>query len=57
LDGTISAAKQKQLLEAQRNSRFHYAAQRIQRIVDGWPPLTEEQKEELALILSPGRQA
>jgi hypothetical protein len=32
-------------------SRFSFAQDRIKRIVDGWPPLTETQKAKLACIL------
>jgi hypothetical protein len=37
-----------------RASRFTYAKRRIQKILDAWPVLTEEQRQELALILWPG---
>jgi hypothetical protein len=40
--------------KGRRNSRFHYAKQRIQKIVDGAPPLTPEQLRDLALLLHPG---
>lgn len=40
--------------EARRNSRYHFARERIRKIVDGWPPLSAEQREQLALLLHPG---
>lgn len=43
--------------EARRNARLTYAKRRIQHIVDGMPPLTAEQRAELAEMLSPGGQA
>lgn len=41
-------------LEARRAWRFKAAEERIRRIVDGMPPLTDEQREKLALLLHPG---
>jgi hypothetical protein len=38
-----------------RAARYEYARRRIQKIADGMPPLTEAQRDQLALILSPGR--
>jgi hypothetical protein len=43
-----------QLEDARRNARYTFAQRRIQKIVDGWPPLTEAQRERLALLLHPG---
>jgi hypothetical protein len=40
--------------EARRSARFKFAEDRIKRIVAGWPPLTEQQRERLALLLNPG---
>ncbi len=34
-----------------RTSRFTYAQRRVQKIVDGLPPLTAEQRRALARIL------
>ncbi len=38
---------------ALRGRRYKYATGKIQTIVDAWPPLTDEQREKLALILCP----
>lgn len=43
-----------QLEDARRNARYTYAQRRIKKIVDGWPPLTEAQRDQLALLLRPG---
>ena len=43
-----------QLEDARRNARYTFAQRRIKKIVDGWPPLTEAQRERLALLLHPG---
>jgi hypothetical protein len=40
--------------KATLNSRYRHAEERIKRIVDAWPPLSDEQREKLALILCPG---
>lgn len=40
---------------ARRLARFKFAEQRIRKIVDGAPPLTQEQRDRLALILRTGR--
>jgi hypothetical protein len=39
--------------DARREARFRRAAARIRRIVDAAPPLTDEQREHLALLLHP----
>jgi len=39
---------------ARRSWRFKAAQERIRKIVDGWPPLTDEQRTQLALLLQPG---
>jgi hypothetical protein len=39
---------------ARRAARYTYAQRRIKKIVDGWPPLTEAQRDQLALLLRPG---
>jgi hypothetical protein len=39
---------------ARRESRFRYARTRVRQIVAAWPPLTPEQKAELAVILLTG---
>lgn len=41
-------------VDARRNSRFTFAQRRIRKILDTAPPLTDEQREQLALILHPG---
>jgi hypothetical protein len=43
--------------DARRSARFKFAADRIRRIVDGAPPLTDEQRAKLALLLHPGLSA
>jgi len=40
---------------ARRSSRFKFAEERIRKIVAGWPPLTGEQLEGLAVLLRAGR--
>jgi hypothetical protein len=40
-------------VEARRNARYHYARQRVQRIVNGMPPLSVKQRQELASMLAP----
>jgi hypothetical protein len=42
---------------ARLESRFRYAQDRVRKIVAAWPPLTPEQKSELAAILSGGGDA
>lgn len=39
---------------ARRAARFKFAQDRIKRIVDGLPPLTDEQLTKLAVLLRPG---
>jgi hypothetical protein len=39
--------------DARRNARYTYAQRRIQKIVDGMPPLTDEQLTSLAVLLHP----
>jgi hypothetical protein len=39
---------------ARRAARYRHAENRIRQIVDGAPPLTAEQRENLALLLHPG---
>ena len=39
---------------ARRAARFKFAQDRIKRIVDGMPPLTDEQLSRLAVLLRPG---
>lgn len=43
-----------QLEDARRNARYTYAQRRIKKIVDGMPPLTDEQLTKLAVLLQPG---
>lgn len=40
--------------EARRGWRFKAARERVQKIIDGEPPLSPEQRETLALLLHPG---
>ena len=42
------------LEDARRLSRFKAAEERIKRIVDGMPPLTDEQLSRLAVLLQGG---
>jgi hypothetical protein len=42
------------LVDARRLARFKAARERIRRIVDGSPPLTDEQRHQLALLLTGG---
>ena len=39
---------------ARRAARYTFAAKRIKKIVDGMPPLTDEQLSKLAVLLHPG---
>ena len=41
--------------DARRAARFKFAEDRIKRIVDGMPPLTDEQLSRLAVLLQPER--
>jgi hypothetical protein len=43
-----------QLEDARRNARYTYAQRRIKKIVDGMPPLTDEQLSKLAVLLHAG---
>jgi hypothetical protein len=43
-----------QLEDARRNARYTYAQRRIKKIVDGMPPLTDEQLSKLAVLLHSG---
>lgn len=40
--------------DARRASRYKFAAERIKKIVDGMPPLSDEQLSKLAVLLRPG---
>jgi hypothetical protein len=40
---------------ARREARYKFAQERIRRIVDGAPPLSQEQRDRLALMLRSGR--
>jgi hypothetical protein len=42
---------------ARREARFRFARERIGKIVAGVPPLTAEQRAELARLLTPGDAA
>jgi hypothetical protein len=46
--------RQQQTEEARRSARYKFAADRIKRIVDGMPPLTDEQLSKLAVLLQGG---
>ena len=41
--------------DARRLARYKFAEDRIRRIVDGMPPLTDEQLTKLAVLLQPER--
>lgn len=43
--------------DARRSARYRFAQDRIKRIVDGMPPLTDEQLSRLAVLLQPERPA
>jgi hypothetical protein len=43
--------------DARRSARYRFAEDRIKRIVDGMPPLTDEQLSKLAVLLQPERPA
>jgi hypothetical protein len=45
-----------QLEDMRRNARFTYAQRRIKKIVDGMPPLTDEQLSRLAVLLQAGSE-
>lgn len=45
------AARRAQTENGRRAARFKWASARIQKIIDGEPPLTKEQRAELALML------
>ena len=40
--------------DARRSARYKFAEDRIKRIVDGMPPLTDEQLSKLAVLLRSG---
>jgi hypothetical protein len=46
--------RRRQTEEARRSARYKFAADRIKRIVDGAPPLTDEQRTKLAVLLHGG---
>jgi hypothetical protein len=48
------AQKRAQVEDATRSSRYKAAEERIRKIVDAWPALSDEQREKLALILCAG---
>jgi hypothetical protein len=50
-------AQLRQIDEARRSARFTFARRRIEKIVDTWPPLTQEQRDKLAEILTSGRSS
>lgn len=43
-------------LNARREARYRFAADRIRKIVDGMPPLTETQRARLAALLLGARR-
>jgi hypothetical protein len=57
LPGRTDEERRQQTEEARRAARYQFARERIKRIVDGSPPLTEEQLSDLAVLLhgGPGR--
>lgn len=42
--------------DARRAARYHYAERRIKQIASGEPPLTDQQRADLAAILSPAAE-
>ena len=54
--GTSAEEMSAALEDARRQARFKAAEERIKRIVDGAPPLTEDQLSKLAVLLYGGRQ-
>jgi hypothetical protein len=44
-------------VHARRQARYKAAENRIKKIVDGAPPLTDEQRDRLALLLRQGADA
>jgi hypothetical protein len=42
---------------ARRAARFKFAAEHLRKIADGDPPLTDEQRAELATILTQTRES
>jgi hypothetical protein len=55
--GTPAEEMSVALEDARRESRFKAAEERIRRIVDGSPPLTDAQKAKLAAIIRGGTSA
>lgn len=53
--GTPAEEMSAALEDARRQSRFKAAEERIRRIVDGAPALTDEQLSKLAVLLQPER--
>jgi hypothetical protein len=51
---TPEQGRRAQTEPARLASRYKYARDRVRRIVAAWPPLTPEQKAELAVILLTG---
>lgn len=39
--------------DARRSARYKFAQERIKRIVNGYPPFTDEQLSGLAVLLTP----
>lgn len=46
--------RQRQTLEARRAARARFAEDRIRKILDGAPALTDEQLAKLQILLAPG---
>jgi hypothetical protein len=46
--------RQQQTEEARRAARYKFAQDRIRKIVDGMPPLSDEQLSKLAVLLQSG---
>lgn len=49
----ISSRQKRQNENARRAARYKFAQDRIKKIVDGMPPLTDEQLANLATLLRP----
>lgn len=46
--------RRRQTLKGRRAARYKFAEERIKKIVDGMPPLTDEQLSKLAVLLQGG---
>jgi hypothetical protein len=50
----IAERRREVAANARQSWRFKAAQERIRKIVDGMPPLSDEQRQQLALLLAPG---